>query len=44
MGHSEDDAVRKICQKMKAEFHLSCKMQLLIYEYKKKNAKIPSEN
>ena len=27
-----------------AEFHLSCKMQLLIYEYKKKNSKIPSEN
>ena len=22
----------------------SCKMQLLIYEYKKKNSKIPSEN
>ena len=27
-----------------AEFHLSCKMKLLIYEYKKKNSKIPSEN
>ena len=27
-----------------AEFHLSCKMQLLIYECKKKNSKIPSEN
>ena len=27
-----------------AEFHLSCKMQPLIYEYKKKNSKIPSEN
>ena len=27
-----------------AEFHLSCKMQLLIYKYKKKNSKIPSEN
>ena len=26
------------------EFHLSCKMQLLIYEYKKKKSKIPSEN
>ena len=27
-----------------AEFHLSCKMQLLIYEYKKNNSKIPSES
>ena len=27
-----------------AEFHLSCKMQLLIYEYKKKNSKIPSKS
>ena len=27
-----------------AEFHLSCKMQLLIYEYEKENSKIPSEN
>ena len=27
-----------------AEFHLSCKMQLLIYESKKKKSKIPSEN
>ena len=27
-----------------AEFHLSYKIQLLIYEYKKKNSKIPSEN
>ena len=27
-----------------AEFHLSCKMQLLIYKYKKKSSKIPIEN
>ena len=27
-----------------AEYHLSCKMQLLIYKYKKKKSKIPSEN
>ena len=25
-------------------YHVQCKMQLLIYKYKKKNSKIPSEN
>ena len=27
-----------------AEFHLSCKMLLIIYKYKKKNSKNPSES